>query len=169
MLVLLYIFLASFCKWHTILVCSIYGIEETTSVEKTSIILFGIKDKNWVVKTLYSVFIIVRKITMSWIPLMILVPLFGRLFSWQDLTLSQLSTGLFPWLEFNLSHAFINLHVCLKFNSCSVYHQLVLSYKCYVCWCFGYYKRFLLARINLINPCFYVLPSGRYLQMFCIH
>ena len=25
--------------------CSIYGIEETTSVDKTSIILFGIKEK----------------------------------------------------------------------------------------------------------------------------
>ena len=30
-------------KWYTLFVYSIYGMEETTAVEKTSVILFSIK------------------------------------------------------------------------------------------------------------------------------
>ena len=36
---------ASFWKWHDIFMYSIYGIKETTAVDKTSIIIFGIKEK----------------------------------------------------------------------------------------------------------------------------
>ena len=32
-------------KWHALLMCSVYGTEETTSVKKIFIILFGIKEK----------------------------------------------------------------------------------------------------------------------------
>ena len=38
-------FLAYIWKWHALLMFYIYGIEETTPVKKTSIILFGIKEK----------------------------------------------------------------------------------------------------------------------------
>ena len=38
-------FLAYVWKLHVILMCSIYGIEEITLVEKIYIILFGIKEK----------------------------------------------------------------------------------------------------------------------------
>ena len=38
-------FKASVWKWHSLFVCSIYGIEGTTLDEETSIIIFGIKDK----------------------------------------------------------------------------------------------------------------------------
>ena len=53
-------FLDSVWKLHALFICSVYGIEETTSVEKTSIIIFLLKRNNCVLKTLYIVFIIVR-------------------------------------------------------------------------------------------------------------
>ena len=82
-----------------------------------------------------------------------MVTFFGSLFSWQDFTPSQFSTGLFRWWEFMLLHAFNNLHVCWTLNPCLVSQLLGAPYKCYVGQRLGYYKRFLLARIIKINPC----------------
>ena len=96
---------------------------------------------------------------------LLLVPFFGRLFSWQYFTPSQLSTGLVRWLAFKILHAFINLRVCLNFNPCLDSHQFGSPYKCYIAWYFVYYKSLLLARIILIHLCFYVWPSGRNLHL----
>ena len=54
---------------------------------------------------------------------------------------------------FMLLHLFINFHVCLTLNPYLVSNLLVVSYKCYVGEGFGYYKRFLLARKVLFDPC----------------
>ena len=50
-------------------------------------------------------------------------------------------------------HAFNNLHVCWNFNLCLVSYLLGTPYKGYVGKRFGYYKRFLIKNIILINPC----------------
>ena len=47
--------LTSIWKWHALIVYSIYGIEETTSAEKTSIIKKLLKINNWVVKNIFIV------------------------------------------------------------------------------------------------------------------
>ena len=45
--------------------CSIYGIEETTSAKETSIELVSIKEKQLRCEFFYIVFIIVREMTKS--------------------------------------------------------------------------------------------------------
>ena len=47
-------------KWQDLGMCHIYGIKETTSVNKTSIKHLVLRRNNCIVKTLYVVFIIVR-------------------------------------------------------------------------------------------------------------
>ena len=57
--------LASVFKRHVISMYSIYSIEETTQVKKTSIILGGIKEKELRYEnSFYHVFIVVRETTM---------------------------------------------------------------------------------------------------------
>ena len=52
-------------EWHALFMCSIYGIEETTSVKETSIELVSIKEKQLRCEFFYIVFIIVREMTKS--------------------------------------------------------------------------------------------------------
>ena len=62
--------LASLLKWNALFMHSIYGIEETTSFKKTSIILGGIKEKQLRCEnSLYRLFIVVRGITTPLIPI----------------------------------------------------------------------------------------------------
>ena len=58
--------LTSIWKWHDLLVYSIYGIEETTPAEKTSIILFPIKEKQLSFEFFVCLFIVVKEMTTSW-------------------------------------------------------------------------------------------------------
>ena len=66
--------LSSKWKWHALFVCSIYDKEEITSVEKTSIILFCIKENQLCGENIYIVFVIVREMTTSWNFLMTISP-----------------------------------------------------------------------------------------------
>ena len=105
-------------------------IEETTSVKKNFIVLFGTKEKQLCCEnSLYKVYYCyVNCHAMNPLNNSLLYSLFfGRLFSGKYFTPSQLSTGLFRWLFFKLLHAFINLRIFFNtFNMCLVYHLLVL-------------------------------------------
>ena len=96
-------------------------IGKTTSVSKTSLIIFFIyRETTALWKLFYCVFIIVSVMTTSWSPIyksLLYLLLLRRLFSWRDFILSQFSMGLFCWWVIILLHAFNNLHACLTFHT----------------------------------------------------
>ena len=100
---------------------SIYGIEETIKVKKTSLILFGIKEKKCIVKNIFILFIIVGLITTSWSPLITCSPFISTFIYLTRFHSVSTFNWFIPLVDVQAITTFINLHVCLTFNPCLVH------------------------------------------------